>query len=94
MTFSVTGVVNWCVYMIECDDGSLYTGITTDIARRFREHCHGKRGSRYLRGRTPLGVVYLEGGHDRSSALRRELAIKGLDKQSKIILKQVYISIF
>lgn len=92
MTDPVTVALNWCVYMIECDDGSLYTGITTDMARRFREHCQGKRGARYLRGRAPLGVVFLERGHNRSSALRREAAIKGLLRESKMSLKQSYIA--
>jgi len=80
--------------MIECEDGTLYTGVTTDIARRFREHCQGRRGARYLRGRHPVGVVYLERGHDRSSALRREAEIKGFRKKDKVSLKQVVIDVF
>jgi len=86
--------LTWCVYMIECEDGTLYTGVTTDIARRFREHCQGRRGARYLRGRHPVGVVYLERGHDRSSALRREAEIKGFRKKDKVSLKQVVIDVF
>ena len=85
--------MKWCVYMIECGDGSLYTGITTGIARRFREHREGRRGARYLRARVPVAVVYLERGHDRGSALRREAAIKRLDRSEKIHLKQSVIVI-
>ena len=85
--------MNWCVYMIECADGSLYTGITTDIARRFREHRAGRKGARYLRGRSPVGVVYLERGHDRGSALRREAAIKRLERAEKMLLKQNVIDV-
>ncbi|HEY8385317.1 MAG TPA: GIY-YIG nuclease family protein [Porticoccaceae bacterium] len=86
--------LNWCVYMIECEDGTLYTGVTTDIARRFREHCEGRRGARYLRGRNPVGVVYLERGHDRGSALRREAEIKGWRKKDKVGIKQLSMDIF
>jgi len=86
--------LDWCVYMIECEDGTLYTGITTDIARRFREHSQGRRGARYLRGRQPLGVVYLERGHDRSSALRREAEIKGFRKKDKATIRQLVMEIF
>lgn len=83
----------WYVYMIECQDGSLYTGVTTNIARRFQEHCSGRRGARYLRGRRLLGVVYLEKGHDRGSALRRERMLKRLEKKVKVALKQSVIEI-
>lgn len=72
----------WQVYIIRCADGSLYTGITTDCQRRLRQHAGG-RGARYLRGRGPLRLVYLEGGHDRSSAGRREWAIKAMCRAAK-----------
>ncbi len=68
--------------MILCSDNSLYTGISTDVDRRFRQHA-SQRGARYFRGRKPLQLVYLEGGHDRSSASRRELAIKQLKRPDK-----------
>jgi len=74
--------MNWQVYIILCSDASLYTGITTDVARRFAEHSRGA-GARYFRGRTPRQLVYLESGHDRSSASRRELAIKRLRPAAK-----------
>lgn len=78
----------WTVYMIRCDDGSLYTGVTTDLERRFREHGQGKRGARYFAGRRPDTVVWQETGHDRGSALRREAAIKKLDRAAKLRLAE------
>ncbi|MDT8443881.1 MAG: GIY-YIG nuclease family protein [Desulfuromonadales bacterium] len=69
--------MNWKVYIILCADGSLYTGISTDVERRFAQHLAGT-GARYFRGRSPLRLVYLEGGHDRASASRREAEIKKL----------------
>lgn len=82
---------NWSIYIIEASDASLYTGITTDIERRFDEHLRGRRGARFFNGRAPLRVVYREHGHSRSSASRREAAIKKLsrsDKQSLIATQQ------
>jgi putative endonuclease len=78
--------VDWTVYIIRCDDGSLYTGVTTDLERRFAEHLAGKRGARYFAGRQPEKVVWREDGHDRSSALRREAAIKKLSRVDKLAL--------
>lgn len=75
----------WQVYIIRCSDDSLYTGITTDIARRFRQHAAG-RGARYFWGRQPLGVVYLETEHSRSSAARREASIKAMKRAEKALL--------
>lgn len=72
----------WQVYMILCSDGSLYTGITTQVDRRFAEHAAG-RGARFFRGRRPLRVVYLENGHSRSSAACREYAIKQMSRSAK-----------
>ena len=77
--------VNWQVYIILCSDETLYTGITTDIERRMRQHADGK-GAKYFRGRQPKQLLYLEGGHDRSSASKRELAIKGLKRKEKQLL--------
>ena len=85
---------NWTVYMIEASDGSYYTGITTDLDRRFREHLEGRGGARYFRGRKPVGVVYTEGGHCRSSALKREAAIKKLGKADKLRLASARIAAF
>ena len=77
--------MNWQVYMILCTDNSLYTGITTDMERRFRQHA-GAQGAKYFRGRRPDEVVYLEGGHTRSSASKREVAIKKLLRVDKLRL--------
>ncbi len=75
---------DWLVYIIEADDASLYTGITTDIERRFDEHLRQQRGgARYFSGRKPLRVVYREPGHTRSSASRREAEIKKLSRTAK-----------
>lgn len=74
--------MNWQVYIILCSDDSLYTGITTDLERRFAQHLGGT-GAKYFRGRSPLRLVYQEGGHDRSSASRREAQIKGLRAEEK-----------
>jgi len=75
-------VSNWQVYIILCSDNSLYTGISNDVERRFQEHA-SQRGARYFRGREPQQLVYLESGHDRSSASRREAAIKKLRRGEK-----------
>jgi putative endonuclease len=71
--------------MIICSDATLYTGITTDLQRRFGQHASG-RGAKYFRGRQPDKVVYLEGGHTRSSATIREAEIKTLARAAKHIL--------
>jgi putative endonuclease len=72
----------WTVYLARCGDGTLYTGITTDPQRRLSEHNAGK-GSAYTRTRLPVVMVYWEVVPDRSSALRRELAIKRLPRGAK-----------
>ena len=77
--------MNWLVYIIRCSDNSLYTGITTDCERRFRQHAAG-RGARYFRGRQPVQVVYLEHDHCRSSAARREAEIKTMKRADKELL--------
>ena len=77
----------WCVYLLRCADGSLYTGITTDVARRVAEH-NGERGlgARYTRARRPVELVYVESASDRAEAARREAAIKRLDRARKLAL--------
>ena len=79
--------MDWQVYIIRCSDGSLYTGITNDIERRLSQH-GGKLGAKYFRGRKPEALVYLEAGHSRSSASRREAEIKQLKRVDKIVLLQ------
>jgi putative endonuclease len=77
--------LNWQVYIILCSDSSLYTGITTDLERRFRQHAAGE-GAKYFRGRRPVRIVYHEGGHTRSSAARREAEIKAMSREEKLLL--------
>jgi len=74
--------MNWFVYIIEATDGSLYTGITTDLERRFNQHLKGT-GAKYFNGRTPRKIVYSESEHNRSSASVREAAIKKLSREQK-----------
>jgi uncharacterized protein (TIGR02453 family) len=72
----------WFVYLARCADGSLYTGVTTDPARRERAHNRG-RGAAYTRSRLPVRLVHLETAPDRGTALRRELEIKRLSRSGK-----------
>jgi len=73
----------WFVYIVRCEDRTLYTGITTDAARRVEQHNSG-RGASYTRSRGPVALVYVESADDRGAALRREHEIKrmtALEKQ-------------
>ena len=76
----------WFVYIIQASDDSLYTGITTDIGRRWQQHLTGKGGARYFHGREPKRLMYLQGGYSRQSASRREAEIKKLTRQQKQLL--------
>jgi len=77
------------VYMLECTDGSLYTGITTDVERRFAEHMSGV-GSRFTRARGAKRIVYTEEHESRSEALKRESAIKKLSRVEKLsMMKEI-----
>jgi putative endonuclease len=76
----------WFVYMIRASDDSLYTGVTTDVERRFNEHCDSPKKARFFRGRQPVKVVYTETHPDRSSAQRRESDIKKLTRDLKLEL--------
>jgi predicted GIY-YIG superfamily endonuclease len=74
--------VRWWVYIVRCADGSLYTGIAVDVARRVARHNTG-RASKYTRSRRPVVLAYRERQPDRGAALRREAAIKALTRHSK-----------
>lgn len=76
-------VSTWCVYMIRCSDASLYTGVTTNIDRRFAEHKEGKLGAKYTRAKIALHVAYMEPCASRSEAQVREAQIKKLSKEEK-----------
>ena len=72
----------WFLYLIRCKSGQLYTGITTDVERRFAEHESGK-GAKFLRGKSPLQLVYQKKVGSRSEALKAELMVKKLSKADK-----------
>ena len=77
--------MSWFVYLVECADGTLYAGSTTDPERREREHNAGV-GAKYTRARRPVRLVYREACADKSAALRREAALKRLTKAEKLEL--------
>lgn len=81
----------WYVYILECRDGSLYTGITTDVERRYAQHVAGK-GARYTRAHPPLRVLMRQDHPDRASASRAEYAIKQLTPLQKRALCNGVIS--
>jgi putative endonuclease len=73
---------NWIVYVLQCKDGSYYTGITNNIIRRLWMHSRG-RGSKYTRTRLPVKIVWRKEVADKSSALKEEIRIKSLSRQEK-----------
>ena len=73
----------WHLYILRCGDGTLYTGIATDVDKRFTQHAAGK-GAKYTRGRGPLELVYREECGDHSTALKRELEIKAMKREEKL----------
>jgi putative endonuclease len=74
----------WCTYIVQCSDKSLYTGITTDLDRRINEHNTSNKGSKYTRTRRPVKLVYNETHTDRSSSSKRESEIKKLSRTDKL----------
>jgi putative endonuclease len=79
--------VSWTVYILRTASGRLYTGITTDLARRIAEHRGARsRGAKALRGDAPVGIAWSEAATDRSSASKREAAIKKLARADKLAL--------
>lgn len=79
----------WYLYILRCGDGTLYTGITTDVEKRFEAHQSGK-GAKYTRGRGPLELVYRETCGTHSDALKREIEIKRLPREQKQALITSY----
>ncbi|MCK5883058.1 MAG: GIY-YIG nuclease family protein [Bacteriovoracaceae bacterium] len=77
---------DWFLYIIETEDGKLYTGITTDVDRRFQEHCGKKKGAKFFRSSIPKQIVYREKVENRSIASKREARIKKLTRANKIKL--------
>ncbi len=80
-----TPQTGWCIYMLECADGSLYTGITCDLARRLSAHTAGT-AAKYTTPRRPVTLRYTEAAPSKGAALRREAAIKGLRRVDKLAL--------
>lgn len=76
---------DWTVYMLRCADDSLYTGIAKDVAARLATHNAGK-GAKYTRARLPVRLVWSESAEDRSTATKREIALKKLDRRKKLAL--------
>lgn len=81
--------MSYFVYILRCGDGTLYTGTTDDVERRFAAHSAGK-GAKYTRGRGPLELLYREECADKSAALKRELAIKNLTREKKLQLVRAF----
>lgn len=77
--------LNWRCYILECADGTLYTGITNDLDKRLAAHNDGT-ASKYTRSRLPVQVIFFEAHPDRASASRRETAIKRLPRAAKLRL--------
>ncbi|WP_419768830.1 GIY-YIG nuclease family protein [Arcobacter sp.] len=78
--------MSYFVYILECCDGSLYTGITTDVTKRLDEHNYSDKGAKYTKARRPVKLLYEESSSDRSSASKREYAIKKLTRIKKLQL--------
>ena len=76
--------MSWFLYVAQCSDGSLYTGVTTDVERRIREHNGSKRGAKYTRNRRPVKLVYSRVCKDRSEAQREEYKFKSLSRKEKL----------
>ncbi|MCK9607303.1 MAG: GIY-YIG nuclease family protein [Methylomonas sp.] len=77
--------MEWSVYIVLCSDNSLYTGISTDVQRRFLQHQAGK-GAKYFRRCQPSRIVFAEAGHSRGSAAQREAEIKRMARSDKLKL--------
>jgi putative endonuclease len=79
--------VIWSIYILRCGDGTLYTGVATDVLRRFEEHCsQGPKAAKYVRGRLPLQVVYTCEMGTRSEAQKEEWRVKQLTREQKEVL--------
>ena len=76
---------NWVLYILECCDGTLYTGITSDLCRRLSEHQSGT-GAKYTKGRSPVKLIYTEEYGSRSDASKREVEVKRMSRGDKLLL--------
>mgnify|MGYP001418797185 FL=1 len=80
----------WKVYIVECADGTYYTGITTNTERRLLEHNYSFKSAKYTRSRRPVKLVYEEDSQNRSTASKREYEIKKMKRKDKIVLVENY----
>ena len=83
---SMSNKIDWFVYILECNDKTLYTGITNNLEKRIEQHNHGQEAAKYTRARRPVKCVYHEIQKNRSTATKREMAIKQLSRAKKIEL--------
>lgn len=74
---------NWFVYIVRCNDNTLYTGVAKDLAKRLQQHNHGKEGAKYTRARRPVELVYHEPAASRALAQKREYRIKQMTAAQK-----------
>lgn len=74
---------SWSVYIVECADTTLYTGVTTDVERRVWEHNNSKKGAKYTKSKRPVKLVYTEACDDKTGAMQREYVIKKLTRDKK-----------
>ena len=79
------GKLEYSVYILKCKDGSLYTGISKDVAERIRLHNEGK-GAKYTKSRRPVALKYIESGFAYGNAIKREIEIKRMKKSKKLDL--------
>ena len=83
---------NWCLYLVRCIDGSIYTGISIDVQARIDKHNSG-RGAKYTSSRLPVKLIYYESQPNRGSAMKREKEIKTWSKRKKENLASKYSAI-
>jgi len=74
----------WYLYVVKCSDGSLYTGVTTDVTRRLSEHNTGVSGAKYTRSRRPVELIFQEEHSNQSEALKAEYSFKKLSRKQKL----------
>lgn len=79
--------MSYTVYMLKCADGTLYTGVSTDLTRRLKEHNGTIKGAKYTATRRPVTLHYSESAPDRSSAQKREHALKKMTREEKLTLR-------
>nr|WP_258238327.1 GIY-YIG nuclease family protein [Arcobacter sp. CECT 8983] len=83
-------MMSYFVYILECSDKSLYTGITTDVKKRLDEHNTSEKGAKYTKARRPVTLIYFEKSENRSSASKREYEIKKLSRTKKLQLVEKF----